>query len=73
MPVYTNGYIVYCEKCRRNFTEEFIKGVETTLDRYDWSYQIHENKTTPYHPEYKFKDVICLDCQSDVRDNDPGT
>ncbi len=69
MPVYTNGYIVYCEKCRRNFTEESIEDVTTTLDRYNWSYRINELFTT----EYKFKDVVCLDCQSDTQDEDTTT
>ena len=73
MPVYTNGYIVYCEKCRRNFTEESIKDVETTLDRYDWSYRTNEHNTTFHNKEYKFKDIICLDCQSDIQDDNSTT
>ena len=67
MPVYTNGYIVYCDKCRRKFTEESIKDVILTLDRYDWSYRVNENERIP--EEYRIKDIICLDCQADNHSN----
>ncbi len=66
MPIYKNGYIVYCENCRRNFTEENLQDVKTTLDRYNWSYRINKHNVALYNQEDQFKDIVCSDCQVDI-------